>query len=764
LYKFLYKITLIIILFVLSFSCSNTKYLEKNESLFKDNKLKISKTKDVQLSRDLRNELNDVLYPEANNKFLGLNLSLWIYNHTKEPKEKNKGLRNFFKYKLGEKPVIYNEKTPSKVVLLLENRLQNNGFYQSEINQHTIINKQRSITYYNVLLHKPFVIDTVIFQIKDSVLTQIIKNNICATLIKKDDIYSLQTVKNERQRIVKDFRNEGYYFFRNDFLVYNADTNNLGNRIKFYVRYKSNLKTYQIKKYNVGDISLSVNKNINDKSFNNSEAIVVDSINYKDYYKIFKAHKMTQNIFFKPNHTYSDSLYRKTLSYFYGYDILNSLNINFKLKDTLSRKVDADILFTQSKKMSIVTKLIGATKTNGFSGPSMEITFANRNIFRGGEKISFTFEGGIEKQIGEETSLDYIFRTSLKGELQLPNFTPGFKNISKHSIRLPYSLLDAKVTYLKYHPTMEIWETSASYAYKWFPNKNNSWDVRPVTFVYQKIFENEVLNVDDVIDLPYVPFGLENQFSLGLMATYTVTNKNTSKTRNAFFFKTTVETAGNVIYAIYNNFSDKQEQPYTVFNQPFSQFGRIDIDFRYYRKLKKSNSLATRFLSYFAIPYGNSIDLPFFRKYFAGGPNSLRGFQTGGVGPGVFYNKDVKPDIRINNGDIRLEANIEYRFKIAGNFFSVLFIDAGNVWLVREDTLRPGGKIEFDKILQTSSVSIGTGLRYDFSVIAIRLDLGIPIKYPYKEKRGDVYGDTDLIDWKRFSQTMILHFAIDYPF
>jgi len=764
LYKHLIKITLIIILFVLSFSCSNTKYLSKNESLFKENKLEISKDKDTHLSKDLRNELNDVLYPEANNKFLWLNMSLWIYNHTKEPKKKGKGLRNFLKYKIGAEPIIYNEETPVKVVLLLENRLQNNGFFKYEIDQHTTINKKRSTTYYSVHLHKPFVIDTVVFQIKDSVLNQIINNNINATLINKNDVYSLQIVKDERQRIVKDFRNEGYYFFRNDFLVYHADTNGIGNRIKFYVTYKPNLKDYQIQKYTIGNISLSVNKNFKDKSFKNSEVLLVDSIKYRDYNEIFKAKKMTQNVFFKPNNSYSDSLYRKTLSYFYGYDILSSLNINFKVEDTLSRQIDADILFTKSKKNSIVTKLTGATKSNGFSGPSMEITFANRNIFRGGEKLSFTFEGGIEKQIGEETSLDYIFRTSIKGELKLPNLTPGFKNLSNHSIRLPYSLVDAKVTYLKYHPTMEIWETSASYAYKWFPTQNNSWDVRPVTFVYQKVFESEAIDIDDLIDLPYVPFGLENQFSLGMMVAYTVTNKNTSKTKNSFYFKTTVETAGNAMYGLYNNFSDNKEKPYTVFNQPFSQFARLDIDFRYYRKLKKSNSIATRFLSYSAIPYGNSIDLPFFRKYFAGGPNSLRGFQTGGLGPGTYYNKDVKPDIRINNGDIRLEFNLEYRFKIAGNFYSVLFMDAGNVWLVREDTLRPGGKIEFDKILQTSSVSIGTGLRYDFSVIAIRLDLGVPLKYPYINERGDVYGDTEMIDWDRFRKTMILHFAIDYPF
>lgn len=763
-YKYFIKIILIIFLFVVSFSCSNTKYLSSNKALVKENKLEVTKKDNVKLSRDLRTELTDLLYPEANSKFLGLKMSLWIYNNTKEPKQKGKGFRNFLKYKLGEEPVLYNEETPSKVVQLLENRLQNNGFFKYQIEQNTNIKNKRSTTNYSVFLEKPIRIDTVVFEIEDSLLMDIIKKNKGATLINKNDIYSLQTVKDERQRVVKDFRNEGYYLFRNDFLVYNADTNELEGKIKFYVRYKPNIEDYQIHQYSIESVSLKIKSNYTDTFSVADKFKIIDSIKYQDNDSVFKAHKMTQNVFFKQNSNYSDSLYRKTLGYFYGYDIINSLNINFTISDTSNRKIDTEILFSKSKKNSFVTKLTGATKTNGFSGPSMELTFANRNIFKGGEKISFTFEGGIEKQIGEETSLDYIFRLSIKGELKLPNLTPGIKDLSKHSVRLPYSLIDGGVTYLNYEPSMEIWETSTSYAYKWFPTQNNSWDVRPISFVYQKVFENEAIDVDDILDLPYVPFGLENQFSLGVMATYTTTNKHTTKTKNSYLFKATLETAGNTMHLLFNTISTEQEKPYKVFNQPFSQFARIDLDFRYYRKLKKNNSIATRVLSYLALPYGNSVDLPFFRKYFAGGPNSLRGFQTGGIGPGTFYNKDVKPDIRINNGDIRLEANIEYRFKIVGSFYSVLFIDAGNVWLVREDTLRPGGQFKFDKILATSSVSVGTGLRYDFSVIAIRLDLGLPIKYPYNNERGDVYGDTETIDWNRFGRTMVLHFAIDYPF
>ena len=267
---------------MLSFSCSNTKYLGKNQVLFKSNELDISTDKNVKISRDLRNELRDVLYPEANNKFLGLKMSLWIYNHTKEPKKKDKGLRNFLKYKLGEEPVIYNEETPQKVVLLLENRLQNNGYLKYEIDQNTIINKKRSATNYNVLLHKPIIIDTVIFQINDSIINQLIEQNINATLIKKDDIYSLQKIKDERQRIVKDFRNKGYYLFRNDFLIYHADTNGLDNKIKFYVRYKPNLKEYQIQKYDIKNISLAINKSFNEKSINKEKSTMVDSIYYQN--------------------------------------------------------------------------------------------------------------------------------------------------------------------------------------------------------------------------------------------------------------------------------------------------------------------------------------------------------------------------------------------------------------------------------------------------------------------------------------------------
>ena len=730
--------------------------------LFNGNEIIVEKESGVDYTYELKEELNYVLYPQENNTFLGLKASLWIFNHTKEP-TKDKGLKHYFKYKLGEKPILYKKDNADKVITLLNNRLENNGFFNCEITETTTIKKKRAKIEYNIILVNPIIVDTVYFEINSPSIEKIIKNNLSETLLKKGEVYTLNKVKEERQRIVKHLRNKGYYYFRNDFLVYYADTSIVSGKVTFKVKYKPNLSLYSKEKYSIGDVNLAINYKLND-TIPINKSVEVDGVTYTDANNVFVPKRMIRNIFLKPTVLYSDSLYRKTMRYFYGYDIINSINLNLSIKDTLNRIIDADISLSKSKTRSFVAKLTGATKTNGFSGPSAEITFANRNIFKGGEKLSLTLESGIEKQIGDETSIDYILRFAIKGELKLPNFTPGIKNLHNKSVMLPYSLVDGGVTYLKYKPTMEIWETSAGYAYRWFPKQSISWEVKPISFIYQKVFVNEVLESEEYLDLPYVPFGLENQFSLGSVATFITTNKNRSKTRNEYFFKTTMEVAGNIMFALFDNISKKQEKPYTLLGQPFSQFGRLDLDFRYYRKIGKTNKIATRLLSYIAIPYGNSIDLPFFRKYFAGGPNSLRGFQTGGIGPGTFYVEGVKPDIRVNNGDIRLEFNAEYRFKIVGSLHSVLFVDAGNVWLVREDTLRPGGKFEAKNILKTSSVSIGTGLRLDFTVIAIRLDFGIPLKYPYNNTRGDVYGDVKMIDWDRFKRKSVFHFGIDYPF
>jgi len=749
----LYIINLIIVITIVS--CSNIKYLAENQSLYVGSGININKEKGVKVTSDLREELSDVIYPDENTKIFGLKIPLSIYNRVSEPKKK-KGLKYYFKYKLGEEPVLYNFENNEKVIELLKNRLEINGFFNNEITAEVKLKNKKSKVYYNIFLKKPYYIDTVIYSLDSSLLSHYIIEANVNSIIKEGDIYSLKKIKEERHRINEYVRDLGYYGFKSDYLLYKADT--VDNKISFKVVYKNNLGKDALKQYRINNVNVygGFKKTEKEKGVK-----YVNNINYYYNSDLFNPEKITKNVFFIKDSLYSDLAYKRTLSYYYALNIISLTSISFIKVDTVLNLLDVDVQLLRSSKNSLEAKFTGFTKSNGFTGPSVEIVFSNKNIFKGAEQLSFSVETGIEKQFANyETSVDYIFRIAFNSLLKFPNYTPGLNKITRKGVFLPYSYISTGVTFLKYKPSMDIIQTEFSYGYKWFPKNKTNWVLKPLSFVYQKQYL-----YDDVImiDLPYVPYGMNDQFSLGSEITYTISTKGISKTRNELFFKTTLDLAGNLMFLMFDNLNNEDnEKPYKLLGLPFAQYTRIEFDIRYFRRLKGVNKIASRFLTYFSIPYGNSTELPFFKKYFIGGPNSVRGFNTGSIGPGSFISSDKSYDLRINNGDIRLEANLEYRFKIIGYFHGAFFVDAGNVWLKNADTLRPGGEFKINRFYKEIAVSTGVGLRMDFNVIAIRLDLGMPLRKPYlPENNRWIFSNSSSI-WR--NDNLTLNFAIDYPF
>ncbi len=753
----LYIINLIII--IAMFSCSNIKYLADNEQLYIGSEIKIEKEKAVKITSDLRDELSDVIYPDENTKIFGMRIPLSIYSRTKEPNKK-KGLRYYLKYKLGEEPVLYNHENNDKVIKLLNNRLEINGFFNNEINVETKVKNKKTKVVYKVFLKKPYYIDTVIYVLDSSCSAKYIIKAKENTLLQKGDIYTLKNIKKERKRISEYIRNLGYFNYKEDFLLYKADT--IDNKISFNVVFNKNIKEKDLKQYRINNVNVYGGFKKTEKEYSLEK---VNNINYYYNNNLFIPQKILKNVFFVKDSLYSDFAYRRTLSYYYALNIISLTTVSFNKIDTSLNLLDIDVQLLRSSKNSLETKLTGFTKSNGFTGPSVEMIFSNKNIFRGAEQLSFSIETGIEKQFAnDETSVDYIFRIAFNSVLKFPNFTPGLTKITRKSVYLPYSYISTGITFLKYKPSMDIIQTDASYGYKWFPKNKTSWVFKPISFVFQKQYLYDGFENDDILDLPYVPYGMNDQFSLGSDITYTISTKGISKTRNEVFFKSTFDIAGNLMFLLFENIDNEKnnEKPYKLLGLPFAQYARVEFDIRYFRKLKATNKIATRLLTYFSIPYGNSVELPFFKKYFIGGPNSVRGFNTGSIGPGSYRANDKTYDLRINNGDIRLEANIEYRFKIAGYFHGAAFIDAGNVWLKNIDTLRPGGEFELNRFYKEIAVGTGIGLRMDFSVIAIRLDLGMPLRKPYlpEDTRWIFANNIDI--WGRHN--LVLNFAIDYPF
>ena len=233
-----------------------------------------------------------------------------------------------------------------------------------------------------------------------------------------------------------------------------------------------------------------------------------------------------------------------------------------------------------------------------------------------------------------------------------------------------------------------------------------------------------------------------------------------------FYMRTGFETSGNVANLIIKNFSNSQSRPYKVFGAPFSQFIRLDADLRHYWPQKKG-VIAARFVGGVGVPYGNSEVLPYIKQYFIGGPSSIRAFQFRALGPGSF----VPPESEDNNfieqtGDMRLEANVEYRFPIFSYFKGALFVDAGNIWLMNDiEENAPEGVFKFDRFYKEIAVGTGLGLRFDLNFLVIRLDVATPLRKPYLEEGNRwVFSDIDFTSkaWRKKKYPMELRHWIPF--
>jgi hemolysin activation/secretion protein len=276
---------------------------------------------------------------------------------------------------------------------------------------------------------------------------------------------------------------------------------------------------------------------------------------------------------------------------------------------------------------------------------------------------------------------------------------------------------------------------------------------------------------------PFFGRSFEEQFIIGSNYTYTFNSqlreedpvwRSRRRRRHHFFFRGNVDVSGNLMHliqSVINEEGNTEEEPYTIFGTPYSQYSRFETDFRYYYKPSENNTLATRLLFGIGIPYGNSTTLPYVRQFFIGGPNSIRAFRARSVGPGSYRPEQVGFFFFDQVGDILLEANVEYRFPLVSVVKGALFVDAGNIWLLKPYD-RPQGLFKFDTFLQQIAVGTGIGLRIDVSFFVLRFDLGIPLRYPYTDDEmtqdQNLQGEWlfDKFKWRN----SVFNIAIGYPF
>ncbi|MDL2262620.1 BamA/TamA family outer membrane protein, partial [Bacteroidales bacterium OttesenSCG-928-I21] len=629
---------------------------------------------------------------------------------------------------------------------------------------------------------KSYIINKFNYDISDPKIKELVLLDSVNSLIKIKDNFNSEVLQAERERLVRFLKSNGYYYFSINNIHYYADSSQNKHQVNLTLAIRKSFQETEIQN-NENFVPQTIRHiyiypNYNSQVFLHDESEYAQGLDtlFIDGYKIIyydklhiKPSTLLQSCFVNVGDWYNIKNIEKTHSHLSNLKQFRLINIKLNAPENIGsenqqdRFLDIHIYLTPLKKQSYSVELEGSN-TSGNFGMATVLTYNNRNLVRGAQNLSVrgflsfqTLSSTIEdKKINFFNTLEYGGEAKLNiPRLMLP-FFKGYEFVKNHN---PHTQISTSFNYQK-RPEYSRSITNASFGYVWKGGKNNYTThlVNPIELYLVKIsnfdptFEAEISN-------SFLKFSYEDQLLTVISYDFLYNNQNVNKLQNFSMLWFNVETSGNIPSAIYK-MTDKPKinDSYRFLGVEFSQFVKMDMDYRYYQIFNEKHRMVYRAFFGIGVPYGNSTKgLPFIKKYFIGGANDVRAWPVRNLGPGS-YQANSKIE---QTGDMKLVFNMEYRFKIVSFFNGALFLDAGNIWSInKKNDQREGALFEWNRFYKEFALGTGFGIRLDFSFFLIRLDFGIPLHNPQYPDGKRWVGSYKKLQARDFT----LNFGINYPF
>lgn len=683
-------------------------------------------------------------------------LGLWVYNNWSNPP---KGLKHWLYEKLVEEPVLVSEVRPEIRVHMIEQALKNNGYFRGKATYELIPgkNKKKAKILYTVAPGHEFPIDTVELLADSTRLTHLIDS-----IAGKDPYlqagmrYSVDSLSIVRNRITNSLRNKGYYYFRPDYIQYLADSIQNPGNVALRLDIANNMPKFAGDSYKTGKVTMVVNR-YRGRQTPDTIAIAPNVELVQMMPSRFRKKIVNECLLFRPGRTLSvrSMDYTQTLLSRLGIFKAISIDVN---PDTTAVDPTLDVLVncTLDAPWQSSIEANVSSKSNSYLGPGLSFGLTNTNIFGGGEQLGVTLTGSYEWQTGRRAKggLFNSYELGINASLAFPRLlAPKF--IPRSKWNLNWTRIQLSADLLNRPKFFRMAQFNTSINYDWRYGRYVSQTLTPFKLTYTKLI-NTTADFDSIMAAnPAVALSFQNQFIPQLMYSYTY--DRAFDRDNAITWNFSVQEAGNLFWAIYQACGKKGEKK--LFGTPFSQFVKGQCQLVYNRRLRGDHFLVSRVAVGAEHAYGNSAEVPYAEQFYVGGANSVRAFTVRSIGPGSYRAPANTPDDYFDQtGTFKFEANIEYRFPIMGPLHGAVFFDSGNVWLLKEDPSRPGGKLKAKSFLKDLATGTGVGLRFDISMLVIRADLGIGIHAPYDTGKKGYY------NMESFGKSLAFHLAIGYPF
>jgi outer membrane protein insertion porin family len=750
--KCIYTILLLAVVALFA-ACSNTKYLAPGQNLYMGATIKVTTTGDVSAKQKkaIKQQLASITRPTPNARMLGARFKLFVYNRVATPK-KNKGFKYWLKYKVGEPPVIAYMPQLNKNSVIFQNRLENQGYFGDTVMLDTLVKNKKLTAVYTAYVGTQYTIRNVSFPSGDDTLSSVIRRFSKRTLLKKGDPYDLDVIKNERDRLDGRLKEKGFFYFSPDDLIMKVDSTVGDHKVDISVQIKPQTPEDATKPYRINDIVVYADYHLNgDTSLNTGNMVTYNGYKIIDSLNRFKPQMFNNLLVFKKDSTYNRTTHNLSLNRLVTLGVFRFVKTQFERVDTMpGNYLNAYYYLTPNKKKSIRLTATGLTKSDNATGGQLSVNWLNRNLFRGAEQLTVTPYIGLEQQFSSQQNAG-TKRLGIDVALTIPRIISPFRFkinsgfVPKTRFQVGYQLFKSDTLY-----TLNSF--TANYGYIWKPSlqKENILNLVNINYVHPAHLTpafQELIDTNITLYRSIEPtLIISSSYNYNLNTQARANNK-----KNNFYLNINAELAGNLLGALTGANVQKNKQV-NIFNVPFSQFARLEADVRHYYSLSKTTVLASRLLAGVGYSYGNSTALPFAKAFFAGGTNDIRAFRSRALGPGTYRNpSDTAHSTFLPQqpGDIKLEANIELRAKLFSVVHGALFIDAGNIWTQRADSARPGAQFSGNFLSQIAA-GAGAGLRFDLTILVLRLDVAYPILKPY--------------NYNLTPSKLVYNLAIGYPF
>lgn len=769
------KNTLLVgLLCILMSACSTTKNLPEGETLYTGiDKLEVVNEDKTLAGITALTEVEAALAYAPNNAIFGSSslrwpvpFGLWVYNGFEKYQDK-KGVGRWIFDHLGKSPVLMSSVNGETRAKVATNLLHDYGYFNGSVSYKEVPQKnpKEAKVSYVIDMARPYFLDSITYLKYPHYADSLIQSTRSLSVLKSEENFSVIKLEEERQRLSNLFRNHGYYYYRPEFTTYRADTLQKSGYVSLQVVPRNGIPAEAKKQYYIGNTSVYLTGYDNEPPTDTLRLRTM-TFYYSGKKPGIRPNALMRNVFFRKGELFSQDRQTFTQEAIARMGVFRYSEFRYEPKDTTANgdTLNVNMYATFDKPYNAELELNMTTKSTDQTGPGAVFKLTRNNFQRMGANLSFEVRGSYEWQTnsnveGNSSKLNsYELGTSLS--LDFPRLILPWKDTdllrSRYQQKTSFKIYGNLLNRARFF-NMLSFGGNVTYDFR----KSRTWKhtITPFQLTFNTLMSTTERFDSITATNPSLALSLGDQFIPSMNYTFTYDNARLKRDYQ-LWWENSVTSAGNVTSLLYaalgKDFSEKNKK---LLGTPFAQFLKLTSEVRALFKVGEKQHIAARLMGGVLWSYGNQTIAPYSEQFYIGGANSLRAFTVRSLGPGTYNpGENTKYGYLDQTGDIKLEANVEYRFPIFGELYGATFLDAGNVWLMRKDESRPGGELTLKNFAKSIALNTGVGVRYDLTFLVIRLDMGIALHVPYETGKSGYY------NIPKFKDGLGLHFAIGYPF